>query len=573
MSTTNQNRIGFCLTSLRRSLLHVSIVLFSLAGPPPVLSQAVGQGAVDEYVAKQKRALDVIYSNSKKCAEEAFQRSGGASAGKVLFSRIYYSESDRDLLKKLGDKSLVDSAFAAIAEPLWSRYRVCNDARVLAVSNISKELSVLLREYFQETNALRSKLLSRGIDFATFNSSNRRINVEFQRNYARVLGTLEDDLRSQVAPSPGGGKKPLSNTDGAPTGFGSGFFISSSGHFVTNFHVVKGASRVQIFLVGGGIFDAQVLRNDEANDLALLKIRKATSPLQIRTSLDVQKGERVFTLGFPNPALQGVEPKYTEGVISAFSGIRGSNNRMQITTPIQPGNSGGPLIDAEGYVVGVVVSKLNALAVLERDKYLPENVNFAVKAEYLIPFLRMVPKTERSNKKPSSPERNIDLFERSIGMVLAYGASGEVEPIGGSGGGSRRSASAESSGRSLGMSTTYADMFGLELRGNGSPAGILVVSKSGLDCRLKTTLRAGDVIRGCGEKQDIDGVTPISDMLDFEKKCFVVFNKPDEHSEASNSLGSFNGVPQATMLFSVINGAGTATYRSLVRRTDAAGCR
>jgi S1-C subfamily serine protease len=172
---------------------------------------------------------------------------------------------------------------------------------------------------------------------------------------------------------------------------GTGFFISNNGHVVTNAHVIDGAKKITIRTSEGKEFDGKVISVDESNDLALLKVEAKSKPLFIKSIEGLNKGIRVFTLGFPNPGLQGFEPKYTEGVVSSFSGLRGKPSEMQITTPIQPGNSGGPLFDPLGNVIGIIVSKLDGLAVAKKQDYLPENVNYAIKSNYLLPLIINVP--------------------------------------------------------------------------------------------------------------------------------------------------------------------------------------
>ena len=135
----------------------------------------------------------------------------------------------------------------------------------------------------------------------------------------------------------------------------------------------------------GRIFRANVALSDAANELAVIKIDGAAFPVApLRSSSEVRKGSAVFTLGFPNTGIQGVESKITDGVISSLSGIGGQPNSFQISVPIQPGNSGGPLFDMTGAVVGVTSSKLNAIAMLERGGSLSENVNYAIKSNYLL---------------------------------------------------------------------------------------------------------------------------------------------------------------------------------------------
>lgn len=211
----------------------------------------------------------------------------------------------------------------------------------------------------------------------------------------------------------------------AASSFGTGFFVSRNGHVATNAHVIEGASKIVVY-TNESQYEASVLVVDESNDLAILKVDAATKPLHVRTVDGINKGSRVFTIGFPNPSLQGVEPKYTDGAISSFSGLRDKPNVMQISTPIQPGNSGGPLIDQEGNVVGVVVSKLNAIAVMAKQEYIPENVNFAIKGDYLLPLLNAIPQSIRQIK---SKNYKINEIESSVVLISAITTKPNSEKV------------------------------------------------------------------------------------------------------------------------------------------------
>jgi len=98
-------------------------------------------------------------------------------------------------------------------------------------------------------------------------------------------------------------------------------------------------------------------------------------------------GEEVTAVGFPLGSLLGTSIKATEGTISSLTGLNNDTRMMQITAPIQPGNSGGPLLDDGGYVIGVVTAKLDEIAVAENIGSLPQNVNFALKGSIVINFL------------------------------------------------------------------------------------------------------------------------------------------------------------------------------------------
>jgi len=167
---------------------------------------------------------------------------------------------------------------------------------------------------------------------------------------------------------------------------GSGFFLNRSGHFVTNYHVVAGASNIEVKVyLKGKIekFPAKVLIQDKVNDLVILKVDQhgfdlgTDVPYSINYNT-VEVGEEVFTLGYPLVDVMGSEVKFTDGKISAKTGLEGDITTYQVSTPIQPGNSGGPLItEKTGEVIGIVSSTLN------RSDYQAENVNFAIKSNLL----------------------------------------------------------------------------------------------------------------------------------------------------------------------------------------------
>jgi S1-C subfamily serine protease len=163
---------------------------------------------------------------------------------------------------------------------------------------------------------------------------------------------------------------------------GSGFFVTTNGYLVTNHHVIDGAKRLRI-RTKEGIKDARVVSTDPANDLAILKIDASTKALSLAKGGGVKAGERVLAVGFPMPDLQGFSPKVTAGVVSSLSGFKDDVTMLQIDAAVQPGNSGGPLINEKGQVVGVIVARLN-----DKDA---QNVNYAVKVSYLRALLESAP--------------------------------------------------------------------------------------------------------------------------------------------------------------------------------------
>jgi len=131
---------------------------------------------------------------------------------------------------------------------------------------------------------------------------------------------------------------------------------------------------------------ARVERASADLDLATLAVPGATGITPLPIAGDATLGMHVFTIGFPFPSMLGFDPKFSEGSVSGLSGL-GQRWLYQISVPVQPGNSGGPLVDDEGQVVGVIVAKLRADKVKAITGVDPENVNFAIKGTSLMTFL------------------------------------------------------------------------------------------------------------------------------------------------------------------------------------------
>ncbi len=174
------------------------------------------------------------------------------------------------------------------------------------------------------------------------------------------------------------------------TGFGSGFFISDAGHFVTNHHVIRDAETIEIEFDGSS-YNASVLISDPSVDLAILLV-EGIQPNTYRwlriNDRQAAIGEEVFTIGFPNPTTLGFSPKFSNGTISSLRGIRDDPRQYQISVPVQPGNSGGPLVNSRGIVTGVIVGRLSDWFALYQTGMLPQNVNYAVKSTRLVALLQ-----------------------------------------------------------------------------------------------------------------------------------------------------------------------------------------
>ena len=209
----------------------------------------------------------------------------------------------------------------------------------------------------------------------------------------------------------------------SPTASGTGFFITDDGYLITNNHVVKDATKVRL-VTSAGTIDAKVVQVDAANDLALLKAVGKFSPLPIAASRSAHLGGTVATIGFPDPTLQGFAPKLAKGEIASLSGAADDPRYFQISLPVQPGNSGGALVNERGNVVGIVSAKLDASVALAASGALPENVNYAVKSSFLLGFLESVPDVSAKLKEPNTQDEKFEDVVKSAQqaavLVLVY---------------------------------------------------------------------------------------------------------------------------------------------------------
>lgn len=202
---------------------------------------------------------------------------------------------------------------------------------------------------------------------------------------------------------------------------GSGFFVTKDGYLLTNHHVVKDAVRIEVKYPGSVPVPAKVVQVDKDNDLAVLKVEGHDfQPLAISRAETAELGEEVFTIGFPNIQMQGVEPKYTDGKISSLAGMQDDPSQYQISVPVQPGNSGGPLCDASGQVVGVIVARISDFAVLQASGVMPQNVNYAIKSRHAWRLLQGVKGLDPAAPPSGKPGNVVKTVQNAIAMVMIY---------------------------------------------------------------------------------------------------------------------------------------------------------
>jgi hypothetical protein len=165
---------------------------------------------------------------------------------------------------------------------------------------------------------------------------------------------------------------------------GTGFAVGNGNYVLTNFHVVDGCKSVRIANVGTGLI--KIL--DQQNDIAVIQPdRPIVGALRFRSRSQLKPGEEIIVIGFPLRGLLSSAPTITTGIVSSLAGLRDDRTRFQISAPVQPGNSGGPVLDRAGNVVGMVVSKLNVLRIARMTGDIPQNVNFAIPVSIITSIL------------------------------------------------------------------------------------------------------------------------------------------------------------------------------------------
>lgn len=212
-----------------------------------------------------------------------------------------------------------------------------------------------------------------------------------------------------------------------PVSFGTGFMVSK-GYLVTNYHVIDDAESISAYFPAlGKEYEARMVGMDRRNDLALIRLDAADEelsrfgpiPYRLSNISSPREGQPIFTMGFPLGVDTGKTHKVTTGVISSLTGMNGEPGRMQITSPIQPGSSGGPLFDREGRVVGIVVASVNEKKYFEKQGFMPQNMNFAVKGCHLDALLDLLPERplEKARIESRPLEELVQDFKPFVAML------------------------------------------------------------------------------------------------------------------------------------------------------------
>jgi S1-C subfamily serine protease len=211
---------------------------------------------------------------------------------------------------------------------------------------------------------------------------------------------------------------------------GSGIVVQRAGSILTNQHVVKDCDGYEVVDDANRRLKARLLATDAKNDLALLAVEEAFPvAAALRKDAAPRLGEPVTVVGFPLVNVLGARPSVGFGNVTSTVGIRGNPEQMQISVPIQRGASGGPVLDQSANVIGVVVSKLDALKLAERLGDLPQNVNFAIRGEPVRAFLQSN-RIEYADSNDSAALASTEIASRGAAVTVRVRCLREAAPAG-----------------------------------------------------------------------------------------------------------------------------------------------
>jgi S1-C subfamily serine protease len=211
-----------------------------------------------------------------------------------------------------------------------------------------------------------------------------------QKPDGMVSESLRLRLQSALAERGANPQQPgRASDDTKPVSSGTGFFIGSD-TLVSNHHVVSECTEVRLRKRGVDVGKAVVIATSRGDDLAALKSDKPQEAfLKLRISVPIKAAEAILVFGYPLSSVLSSHGNTTLGNVTALTGLRDDSRYIQISASIQPGNSGGPVLDESGRLVGVVEGKLDALRVARATGDIPQNVNFAIRSTTLATFLEL----------------------------------------------------------------------------------------------------------------------------------------------------------------------------------------
>ncbi|PPL01225.1 S1 family peptidase [Parapedobacter indicus] len=347
-----------------------------------------------DFIVQADRFLNGEMDSSERIAFERYCEGNPAAAEQLATHRLFLQQ-----LKHHADRAAFKSTLAVVAdryhrpdttvaegrwEPmlvaLWNRFKV-NSLVAASVAIVAVFSTLWLSGYYKT------------IEKTTTNYSALR----------RDMNTVKQNVNAQnaVIRNINNEKQKEGQSEGH---FGAtGFIISPNGYVVTNYHVVKDADSVHLQNTKGESLRADVIYIDPTNDLAMLHISdSAFSPLKTTPytfkEADSDLGEDVYTIGFPRD-----EVVYGQGYLSSRTGYAGDTTAYQLSIPVNPGNSGGPVIDSRGQVIGIISGKQTGI----------DGASFAIKAEALLKSISAIPMDSLASKLTINRKNSLNGLKRT----------------------------------------------------------------------------------------------------------------------------------------------------------------
>lgn len=264
---------------------------------------------------------------------------------------------DMDAMREAAGLSGLERPQSGQIRTLWQTYRTTL-AVAAAVAVLTTIGTILSYRFYQQSHQQQEQQYS------------------LLRRDIQAIKSSQNQLLSDLT----GRSRTLSMNPGQVAG--SGFLLTADGYFLTNNHIVEGADSVYVQSLKGEVYKARVVHTDRSHDLAILQLGSDSafrSMPPVPYSFDARPsdlGERVYTLGYPRE-----EIVYGEGYLSSGTGYRGDSTAYQVAIGVNPGNSGGPLLDEQGNVIGIISAKQTT----------SEGVSFAVKTRSLLNAIGNIP--------------------------------------------------------------------------------------------------------------------------------------------------------------------------------------
>ena len=321
------------------------------------------------FVDNLERVLEASINNVDR-AEQIANQTYEVAFGEEIFERSERSKPETQIVQD-------DTPQRIQLVPVEAEYVAIKNANVREEPYVGSPVVLTIKE--GTTVYVPGKV--KGEDWLAIEGENGIIGYSYGTLYMdkQEYAKQQDSLQQQIEDI----AQAIKDEEPKFFGSGTGFFVTDAGHIVTNQHVTHGCEYMLF-----GEEQLKVMRNDVANDLAVLKSEnKPSNYLRISSNITPLKGEDVLVLGYPYGKLTSSESKVTKGIVSALQGLGNNFTQFQIDAAIQPGNSGGPVFNSKGALVGVTVATADYKFYEENFKSLPQNMNFAIKSIMLENFL------------------------------------------------------------------------------------------------------------------------------------------------------------------------------------------